>query len=180
MADCVLEFIQSQVDYCVVVKPFIYDLIVHLLYESGSFMELHQLVQFEIIPDSLTLVDALTSSGDCKSDNYKLAIEVLKRLECHHDVLLLLIDAGKLIDAISYAQQTDTLKYITPLPFLESALQSGDKTMFLNVYRCFEEHGLLPLGTQVDDASGLGSNGIARYISVFREIWGSQIEMEVL
>jgi hypothetical protein len=176
LAECVLEFINCQDNFPI--EPILHDLLIHLLSIAGHYTQLHQLVQSNIIPDSLGLAEALSKADDHHSNNFKLAIEVLKRLECHHDVLLLLTEAGQLLTAIQYAQHTNTLKYISPLPILELALQSGNKTTFLNVYKCFEEHGLLPLGTQVNDSSTFGNNGIARFISVFREIWGPHIEME--
>ncbi|KAI8899536.1 colon cancer-associated protein Mic1-like-domain-containing protein [Globomyces pollinis-pini] len=177
---CLLEFIECQMFYEQSVKSFIYDLLVHSLFESNSFVQLHQLIQFHIIPDSIPLAQRLVSNSENLS-NLEMGINMLKRLECHNDVLSILTAKGSLLDAILYAQQSHTLKFISPLPFLESALNTGDNTLFLNVYRCFEEHGLIPLAMTIDDDSITGHrNGIARYISIFREIWGASIDMERL
>ncbi|KAJ3253117.1 hypothetical protein HK103_000867 [Boothiomyces macroporosus] len=79
-----------------------------------------------------------------------------------------------LLEAIIYAQQSHTLKFLSPLYFLEAAMK--DETLFLNIYKYFEEHGMIPLAMQMDLDSSNG--GIARYVSVYRELWGPQIEME--
>jgi hypothetical protein len=125
------------------------------------------------------MANLLTQTSSIDSVPFKFGIEMLKRMECHHDVLGLFTESGKLIDALSYAEQTHTLGILKPFPFLEAALQTGNKTLFLNVYRFFEEHGLIPLSPQVDpDFMSRNRDGMNRYISIYREIWGPKIDME--
>jgi hypothetical protein len=177
---CLLEFIESQIAFGQHIKPFLYDLLVHVLVETKSYTQLFQLIQFGIIPDSLTMANLLTSSSS-DSAPFKFGIEMLKRMECHHDVLQLLTASGKLLDAIQYALLTNTIKILKPVPFLESALQTGNRTLFLNVYKSFEEHGLIPLAIHVDnDFIAQNRDGISRYISIYRELWGPKIDMEIL
>ncbi|KAJ3270803.1 hypothetical protein HDV01_007425 [Terramyces sp. JEL0728] len=167
MTSCILEFIESQTGHKQQVKPFIYELLNHLMVKEKYFVQLHQLVRNEIIPDSIQLGKTLLEHGGddrIQRENIQVGIDMLKRLECH----------AELLEAIIYAQQTQTLKFLSPLYFLEAAMK--DETLFLNIYKFFEEHGMIPLAMQIDLDNS--SNGIARYVSVFREIWGPQIEME--
>jgi hypothetical protein len=177
---CLLEFIESQRAFDITIKPFLYDLLVHVLVETSSHNQLFQLLQFGIIPDSLTMANLLTQTSEPDSTPFKFGLEMLKRMDCHHDVLQLFTESGKLLDALQYAEQTYTIRILKPFPFLEAALLTGNKTLFLNVYRCFEEHGLIPLSPQVDlDFLSVNRDGINRYISIYREIWGPKIDMEL-
>jgi hypothetical protein len=179
MAFVLLEFIESQRDFEVPVQDFIYDFLVYVLMESKSYTHLKQLIQFGLIPDSLNLASVLSQSCETDSILFKMSIEMFMRMECHHDVLHLLTSTGRLLDAIQYANQTNTLKILKPIPFLDSALQTGDKTLFLNVYKHFEEHGLIPLTNQMNhDFILTNRDGINKFISVYRELWGPHIDME--
>jgi hypothetical protein len=179
MAFVLLEFIESQRDFEIPIKGFINDFLVDILMESKSHIHLRQLIQFGLIPDSLHLASVLSQNCETDSILFKMSIEMFMRMECHHDVLHLLTSTGKLLEAIQYANQTNTLKILKPIPFLDSALLTGDKTLFLNVYKHFEEHGLIPLTNQMNhDFISMNRDGINRFISVFRELWGPQIDME--
>ncbi|KAJ3318328.1 hypothetical protein HDV06_000561 [Boothiomyces sp. JEL0866] len=169
MTSCILEFIESQTTHKQQIKSFIYELITHIMIKEKYFVQLHQLIKSEIIPDSIQLGKTLLEhggNGRIQKENIQVGIDMLKRLECH----------SELLEAIIYAQQSQTLKFLSPLFFLEAALK--DETLFLNIYKFFEEHGMIPLAMQMDLDTSNG--GIARYVSVFRELWGPQIEMEGL
>ncbi|KAJ1562701.1 hypothetical protein HK096_005174 [Nowakowskiella sp. JEL0078] len=62
---------------------------------------------------------------------------------------------------------------------LVAAHSSGDLTLFLNVYRFLEDFGLIPSGTDIFPG-GHGASIVARYISIYREIWGEVVSMEEL
>lgn len=179
MSYYILEFVECQKALGHAINSYFYDTLVYVLFESRAYTQLHQLIQFSIIPDSMNLASLLTSTTS-DSNNYKMGIEMLKRMECHAEVLALLTNTDQLLDAIIYAEQTKTLHLISPLQMLESALQSENKTLFLNLYRFFEELGVIPIALQIDDEFVLNGNGIARYVSIFREIWGPHIDMEHL
>jgi hypothetical protein len=179
MIAVIIELIDLLISNGTVVKCFIYDLLVHLLFEAKAFVQLHQLIQWKIIPDSISLAKLLIS--DINVNNFDVGLEMLKRLECHHDVLSILTNSGRILEAIHYAQNVNIIRKLSPAPFFDAALATGDTTIFLNVYRFFEEHGLIPLSSQVDEFfSNNQRMHLSRYVSVFREILGPSIEMETI
>lgn len=82
------------------------------------------------------------------------------------------------MEAIFYAQQASIIRNLSPAPFLDAALLTGNKTLFLNVYRFFEEYGLIPLAGQDDLFVSNRTGNLNRYRSVFREILGPSLEMD--
>lgn len=176
----IMELIDLLASNEISVKPIIHNLLVHILFESKFFTQLHQFIHWKIIPDSISLAKLLIS--DVSSNNLDLGLDMLKRLECHHDVLSILTNTGRILEAISYAQNVNIIHKLSPAPFFDAALATGDTTLFLNVYRFFEEHGLIPLSSQIDDffTNSRSQLHLSRYISVFREILGPSLEMEKL
>ncbi|KAI8807067.1 hypothetical protein BJ742DRAFT_341987 [Cladochytrium replicatum] len=79
---------------------------------------------------------------------------------------------------------------------LDIAYQSGDKTVFLNVYKTLEMYGLIPEeaagggvdGVGVGTGASAGRNGmmmgtaeavaLGRFVSIYRELWGEVVAME--
>lgn len=85
------------------------------------------------------------------------------------------------MDALRYAVSRNCLPKISVTNLLEAALASGDKTLFLNTFKCLEEHGLISSNiTNEHREMGVAPGGASRYVSVFREMWGEVVEMDSL
>ena len=82
------------------------------------------------------------------------------------------------MDAIRYATLQNCIQLIVPSRILDDALRTGNKTLFLNVYRWLEESGLLPIGAS--DPHKRVDTEVNRFISIYREIWGEVVDMEAL
>ena len=172
------EFVYSQQELRKDIQPFIFNLLSQTLVENKLLSQLLHLIQNDFLPDSITLAQTLSTQGP-NSPLFQIAIDMFKRMECHHDVLALLVSCGQLIDALQYARKTNSLQYLSPIPFLDHALQTGDKTLFLNIYKLFEDCNLIPKTAVSDPNFVAGSkNGLARFVSIYREIWGPLIKME--
>ena len=173
-----IQFVYSQQELGKNIQPFIYHLLLQTLIENKMYNQIQQLIRIDFIPDSIPLAQLLTTLGP-GTTLFSLAVDMFKRLECHHDVIALLVSSGKLIDALHYARKTNSIQLLSPIPFLDHALQTGDKTLFLNIYKLFEDHSLIPK-TALSDPNFVttGKNGLARFVSVYREIWGPLIKME--
>ncbi|KAJ3075842.1 hypothetical protein HDU98_006778 [Podochytrium sp. JEL0797] len=83
---------------------------------------------------------------------------------------------------LSYARDHDVIHKFGVWRFLEPVVKS--KTLFLNVYQVLEEEGMMveeeEEGAEVErDESGVVWSA-ERYVSVYKEIWGDKIEMEVI
>ena len=85
MIALLLEFLDSQGSMGIPIKPIIYELLAHVIFEAKAFVQLFQLIKFSIIPDSVSLANMLI---DYPSSEYlQFGIDMLKRLECHQDVI---------------------------------------------------------------------------------------------
>ncbi|TPX42924.1 hypothetical protein SeMB42_g04937 [Synchytrium endobioticum] len=143
---------------------------------------------YHVIADSAALGRMLMENEDARALK-QVGLDMLKRVGAGGDVVDALVGSGKVLEALRYASATNILSQIPPVPILESAYASGDRTLFLNAFRCFEEAGLIPqqsasssLGRPRNvygdgaDASLVGA--LNRYVSMFYEVWGQHIEME--
>lgn len=83
----------------------------------------------------------------------------------------------KVLEALLYARQVGLLKKTSPVVFLDSAISTGDKTLYINIYRYFEEHGMIPFSSQ---ESKNRKRNLSRYSSLFREFVGPVLDMEIL
>jgi hypothetical protein len=62
---------------------------------------------------------------------------------------------------------------IKPIQVLEQASHAS-ATLFLNVYRCLEDRGLVPSPQQKSESS---VPGMARLMSLYLELWSTQLEL---
>ena len=63
-----------------------------------------------------------------------MALDMLKRLSAHEIIVEILLEQGKVVDAIRLSRQYTNTDFIPARKFLESALKSDDKMVFFSVY----------------------------------------------
>ena len=95
MIAVILEFLDSQQTMEIPIKPFIYDLLVHIIFEAKAFVQLFQLIKFGIIPDSVSLANMLIA--DHSRVHLQFGVDMLKRLGCHDDVVSILCSSDQVI-----------------------------------------------------------------------------------
>jgi hypothetical protein len=93
MSYILLEFIDSQSDLGQEIKSFIYDLLVHVLFEGRSFVMLEQLIRQNMIPPSKSLANLLI--GEASPKLMQQGLDMLKKLDCNDDVLSILTNTGR-------------------------------------------------------------------------------------
>ncbi|KAJ3245242.1 hypothetical protein HDU78_009723 [Chytriomyces hyalinus] len=169
--------------------------------------QIHSLVHAGVIPNSKHLATLLIKSHITERTNqrtslrtstptkstrtqsardFQLGIQMLHQCDSgFQDILLHAhISAGNIFEALEYA-----LEKAVPLTpyvsvFMEAALATRNKTLFLNVYRVFDERGLISRHSRddgMDSDEGEGGSapfGTARYYSVFREYWEESLVMQ--
>ncbi|KAI8922046.1 colon cancer-associated protein Mic1-like-domain-containing protein [Powellomyces hirtus] len=176
LTTCLLEYIAS-VSLVQRVQPYFHELLADLLVRSERYAELHQYVQYNVVEDSMAVAQLLLSRGQSYKPFEQLGVDMLKRLDANTEVGDILLSCGEVLDALRYTMS----RGVTNIPathFLEAALVSGDKTLYLNTYKCLEDRGLI--SSNMDQTSTGFPPGAAtnRYISVFREMWGEVVEMD--
>lgn len=64
----------------------------------------------------------------------QMALDMLKRLGAHEIIVEILLEQGKIIDAIRLSRLYSNTDYIPARKYLESALKSDDKMVFFSVF----------------------------------------------
>lgn len=68
-----------------------------------------------------------------------MAFDMLKRLSAHEIIVEILLEQGKVIDAIRLAREYTNTDFIAARKFLEAALKSEDKMIFFSVFNFLTE-----------------------------------------
>ena len=133
------EYIRSLNYYHIQVEPFIYELLINFLVRNNRFYQLHQLLQYHVVSDSVHVACQLLSLENTYPPSYQLALDMLKRLHTHDQIVEVLLTTKHVIPAIRFMRSHKNRIPISPARFLEVALETGDKTLFYTAYKYFEE-----------------------------------------
>ncbi|KND04868.1 uncharacterized protein SPPG_00567 [Spizellomyces punctatus DAOM BR117] len=177
---CILEYIAA-LSATEPIQPYFHELLAELLVKDQRYAELHQYVQYNVVQDSIAVARLLLSKSAEYGPYQQLGLDMLKRMNANDDVVDILISRGQVLDALRFALSRNCLRTVSVTGILDSALASGDKTLFLNTFRCLEEQGLISSDISHEHPhTGLSPGGSGRYVSVFREMWGEVVEMDSL
>lgn len=188
------EYIKSLAELQQSPNAFLSEFVAQLYYDSGRIGELTMLLQHGLLQESVMLAKIILKNANNDSQFFQLGLDILKRLHEDEEVILELQSrklvsndlcckntqshdnvTPKLLESLRYATQFNCIHFISPSKILEDSYRSGNKTLFLNVYKWLEELGLIP----IDFEQPRSTNGdMMRYISIFREIWGEVVDME--
>lgn len=72
----------------------------------------------------------------------QMTFDMLKRLNAHEIIVEILLEQGKVIDAIRLARLYTNTDLIPARKFLEAALKSDDKMIFYSVYNFLTERNV--------------------------------------
>ena len=134
------EFLLSQQQHSLPTNAGIGTLALMLLGEQGSFYQMHQLVQFMLVPDSIELAMRLLSFEPKYPPAAELAIDMLQRLGpgAVETLMECLMRRGLLLAACRLLRSQRMVLY-PARRLLQAAFESGDATLFAAVYTHFEQ-----------------------------------------
>jgi hypothetical protein len=159
----VVEYIRTLNYQHIPVKSFLYEFIIDQLVRSNRYYELHQFLQYHVIADSLHVACQLLSLAPAYEPSYQLALDMLKRLGAHDQIVEVLLTKGFVIQALRFASKL--LKFrspssqsfkLAPRRFLEAARENPQ--LFFTVYNHFDQQGFI-------DAS------LADFQTLYRELF---------
>jgi len=148
------EYIRSLNFHHLSVEPFLYELLINFLVRKQRFYQLHQLLQYHVVSDSVHVACQLLSLEGTYPPAYQLALDMLKRLQTHEQILEVLLTKQQLLAAIRFVKTHKTVK-VSPARFLEVATQTGDSTLFYTVYKFFEQRR--------------GLQGCSKYMKMYKD-----------
>ncbi|KAJ3041352.1 hypothetical protein HDV00_009493 [Rhizophlyctis rosea] len=126
--------------------PYLHELLASLLIQSKRYVDLQQHMQHRVVQDSLPLAKMLLKEEQAYRPFGGLGLEMLKRVGTVEDVIDALLARGKVLEALRHALLNNAIRDCLATSFLDAAYASGDKMLFFNVFRCLEEHGMVPSG----------------------------------
>ena len=186
LIDCILAFMNTLQIHDQPLDRRIETLLVTLYLDSQLHSDLYQLIQMEIIRPSVIIAKLCLSHTKAFQPFLEMGIEMLDRLDSREDVTACMLVHNMVIRVIEYALRHDRLQSLSPVTLLDKAYNTGNNTLFLNVYRVLEDHCLIPhpalidMGMVSSDGRTHNQARLKRFVSVFRELWGPQIEMQGL
>jgi len=141
----ILEYIRSLSFHRIVPQHWIHELLIDYLVRNGRFYQLHQLLQYHVVTDSVPVACQLLSLERDYPPAFQLALDMLKRLFSPAQIVEVLLTRGDLTAALRVAQHHD-LKLDTGSRrrVLTTALENTDRpSCFYSVYMFFYERGEL-------------------------------------
>ena len=131
MVSVTLEYMRSIVSAGIPVPEFLHQLIVNALLNTEKFFQLHQLLQYHVIPDSKPLACVLLSRAGVYPACEQLSIDMLARLQCASDEVIEVLLANQQITlALRYARANGIEEKVSCRKFLEAAKNTGDDAIF--------------------------------------------------
>eukprot|EP01114_Cavostelium_apophysatum_P014998 TRINITY_DN4005_c0_g1_i1.p1 TRINITY_DN4005_c0_g1~~TRINITY_DN4005_c0_g1_i1.p1 ORF type:complete len:705 (-),score=193.70 TRINITY_DN4005_c0_g1_i1:47-2161(-) len=162
----VTEYIRSLNFNHIQVEPYLNELLINFLVRHKRFYQLHQLLQYHVVSDSVHVACQLLGIEATAGypPAYQLALDMFKRLHTNDQILEVLLTKKQPIAAIRFMRTHRELK-INPARIMEISLASEDPTMFYTVFKYFEQNNMLT------NLSPAASATVAPYITKFKQMF---------
>jgi len=110
-------------------------LLLDLLAEQGSYFQVHQYVQYNVVPDSPRLVAQLFTLAPAYPPAAALAVDILRRLgaSANEAIIDWMLHHGELLTACRFIRQQGLLAH-PPRPLLDAAAACNDPQVFTTVF----------------------------------------------
>lgn len=131
-----LVYIYSLVKNSITCEIDLSKLLVLTLVGSGKINDLQQVLSFQVLHESKMLACFLLSLANYDPLISQMAMDMLKRLNAHEIIVEILLEQGKIVDALRLTRLYSNSDIISARKFLDAALKS-DKMTFFSVYNFF-------------------------------------------
>lgn len=118
-------------------KMIIIDLVKH-----NKMNSLHQLLNLSVISESKPLACFLLSLSKVDDRLFQTAMDMLARLNANEIIIEVLLEQGKVIEALRLAKQLPNADQIPARKYLEAAFKLKDPTIFHAVYVFFQQRNV--------------------------------------
>eukprot|EP01101_Sappina_pedata_P003143 TRINITY_DN13366_c0_g1_i1.p1 TRINITY_DN13366_c0_g1~~TRINITY_DN13366_c0_g1_i1.p1 ORF type:complete len:347 (-),score=91.18 TRINITY_DN13366_c0_g1_i1:7-1047(-) len=134
----VLEYMRSLEERGIIVKHFVYELLVQLLVRKSDFYQLHQLLQFNVICDSFPVACQLLSLEKEYPPAFQVALDMLKRLCSPSQIIEVLLSRGQVLAALRVSRAQKDVQ-ISSNRYLEAARIQADPVLYYTVFKYLEQ-----------------------------------------
>jgi hypothetical protein len=139
----ITEYIRSLNFHHIAVTPYLHELLINFLVSTSRWHHLYQLLQYHVVSDSTHVACQLLSLESKYPPAYQLALDMMKRLNTHEQIVEVLISKNLLLHALRFMKSHPYVK-IPPKRVLEAAVQLHDNAILFHVYKFFEARKELP------------------------------------
>ncbi|KNC49841.1 uncharacterized protein AMSG_11941 [Thecamonas trahens ATCC 50062] len=142
-----MEYIRSLSFNSRPVQHYLYELIINLLVAEAKFHQLHQLIQYHVVMDSTPVALQLLSLDAVYPPAFQLALDMLKRLHTHEEIVEVLLSRNYVLPALRFIREHG-FRSVPVKRFLRLALDSGDTPLFHTVFTFFAQRNLYLRGNE--------------------------------
>jgi hypothetical protein len=132
-----LSYINSLVKNSIVIEYDLSKMLIITLVGSQKINDLQQILSYQVLHESKILACFLLSLANYDPLISQMALDMLKRLNAHEIIVEILLEQGKIIDAIRLTKQYSNCDTIPARKYLEAALKVDDKMVFYSVFNYF-------------------------------------------
>lgn len=131
-----IVYVYSLVKHSITCEIDLSKLLVLTLVGSGKINDLQQVLSFQVLHESKMLACFLLSLANYDPLISQMAMDMLKRLNAHEIIVEILLEQGKIIDALRLTKLNNNPDTLSARKFLDAALKH-DKMTFFSVYNFF-------------------------------------------
>jgi regulator of MON1-CCZ1 complex len=132
-----IVYLHSIVKHSISCEYDLSKLIVITLVGSQKVQDLQQILSYNVLHESKPLACFLLSLTNYHPMISQMALDMLRRLNAHEIIVEILLEQGKVVDAVRLSKQYMNPDTISARKFLDAALKSEDKMIFYSVYNFF-------------------------------------------
>lgn len=144
------EYIRSLSFNRISVEPYLYGKLIQVIVRAGKFYQLHQLIQYHVISDSVHVACKLLSLEAQYPPAFQLALDMFKRLDEGDHIIEVLLAKKDIISTLRFIQSNPRV-CVQPHRLLEIAKDLDDPALLYTVFKFFEKRKDLPEGYVLDD-----------------------------
>lgn len=112
------------------------------LVKQKKFNALHQLLHLNVISESKPLACFLLSLSKVDERLFQAAMDMLARLNANEIIIEVLLEQGKVIEALRLAKQLPNADHIPARKYLEAAQKLKDSMVFQSVFVFFQQRNV--------------------------------------
>ena len=166
----VLEFLRSIYRHRLRVEDYVNDLLVSLLLADGRYYQLHQLLQYHILVDSLPIANRLIEVAPQYEAAYQLGLDMLHRLNANSRLVQVLLQRHQVLPALRLVTHKSPIferEGLQVRDWLRAAREHGDELVFFTTFRWMEARNLAMRNTNVFYAADRCDEYVLHYTVLF-------------
>lgn len=135
----VMVYLNSLTRHSIVAQHAFSKMIVSELINTKKFETLLELFHYALINESKPLAISLLSLSNLHPIIGQMVLDMLAKLGETEIILEVLLEQGKVMDALRIAKNLPTVDQISARKYLEAAVNTGDSIVFHSVYAFFQQ-----------------------------------------